>query len=135
MVEFAPEISEHRNGRVAVTTVTALVQRNHWWVVDIPSGDATQVPLETVKTCPMSLAPETVGFVVATGALVITAVEAVNWVVGPIEFVATTRASMYFPISELSVRLRVMAMEDAIWLQLLSSVLEAAKTWLVQTNH
>jgi hypothetical protein len=83
----------------------------------------------------MSLAPETVGFVVATGALVITAVEAVNWVVGPIEFVATTRASMYFPISELSVRLRVMAMEDAIWLQLLSSVLEAAKTWLVQTNH
>jgi hypothetical protein len=42
---------------------------------------------------------------------------------------------MYFPISELSVRLRVMAMEDAIWLQLLSSVLEAAKTWLVQTNH
>ena len=101
MVEFAPEISEHRDGRVVVMAVTALVQRNHWWVVDMLPGDAAHVPLETVKTCPMSLAPEIDGFAIATGALVITAVEAVNWVVDPIEFVATTRASVYFPISEL----------------------------------
>jgi hypothetical protein len=40
-------------------------------------GDAIQVPSETVRTWPLSLVPETVGLVVATGAPVITAVEAV----------------------------------------------------------
>jgi hypothetical protein len=98
-------------------------------------GDATHVPEETVRTCPLSLVPETVGLVVATGALVMIAVEAVNWVVVPTELVATTRASRYLPITELSTRVRVVAVEDAIWLQLLSRVLAAASTWLVQTNH
>ena len=116
-------------------TVTALVQRNHWWVVDISEGDATQVPLETVKTCPLSLVPETAGATVATGALVTTEVEAVNWVVVPIKLVATTLASMYFPISEVAPRLRVVAVEEAIWVQLLSRVLAAAETWLVHSNH
>jgi hypothetical protein len=41
-------------------------------------GEATQVPLETVRTCPLFLVPETVGLDVATGALVMIAVEAVN---------------------------------------------------------
>jgi predicted anti-sigma-YlaC factor YlaD len=61
-------------------------------------GDATHVPGETVRTRPLSLVPETVGLTVATGALVIIAVEAVNWVAVPTELVATTRASRYFPI-------------------------------------
>jgi hypothetical protein len=61
-------------------------------------GDATQVPSETVRTCPLSLVPETVGGDVTTGALVMIAVEAVNWVEVPTEFVATTRASRYLPI-------------------------------------
>ena len=46
----------------------------------------------------MFLVPETVGLAVATGALVMIAVEAVNWVVVPTELVATTRARMYLPI-------------------------------------
>ena len=98
-------------------------------------GDATQVPAETVRTCPLSLVPETVGLAVTTGALVMIEVEAVNWVVVPTELVATTRASKYLPIRELSTRVLVVAVEDAIWLQLLSSVLAADNTWLVQTNH
>jgi hypothetical protein len=60
-------------------------------------GDAIQVPAETVRTCPLFLVPETVGFTVTTGALVMIEVEAVNWVEVPIELVATTRARMYFP--------------------------------------
>ena len=45
----------------------------------------------------MFLVPETVGLAVATGALVMIAVEAVNWVVVPTELVATTRARRYLP--------------------------------------
>ena len=62
------------------------------------AGDATHVPSETVRTCPLSLVPETVGLAVTTGALVMIAVEAVNWREVPIELVATTRASRYLPI-------------------------------------
>ena len=98
-------------------------------------GQATQVPAETFSTCPLSLVPETVGLAVTTGALVMIAVEAVNWVVVATALVATIRASRYLPIRELSDRARVLVDEDAISLQLPSSVLEAARTWLVQTNH
>jgi hypothetical protein len=42
------------------------------------------------------------------------AVEAVNWVEVPIELVATTRASRYLPIRELSTRVLVVEVEDAI---------------------
>ncbi len=80
----------------------------------ISAGCATQPPLETVKTCPLSLVPETVGLAVTTGALVMIAVEAVNWVEVPIELVATTRASKYLPIRELSTRVLVVEVEDAI---------------------
>ena len=83
----------------------------------------------------MLLVPETVGFTVAIGALETISVDAVNWVVVPIELVATTRTSMYFPISEVTPRLRVVVVEDAIWVQLLSNVLAAANTWLVHSNH
>ena len=86
------------------------------------------MPLETVKTCPLSLVPETVGATVATGALVTTEVEAVNWVVVPIKLVATTRARTYLPISEVLDKARVVVAEEAIWVQLLSSVLAATKT-------
>jgi predicted anti-sigma-YlaC factor YlaD len=61
-------------------------------------GDAIQSPSETVRSCPLSLVPETVGLAVATGALVMIAVEAVNWFAVPTELVATTRASRYLPI-------------------------------------
>ena len=67
-------------------------------MVVILDGDATQVPSETVRTCPLSLVPETVGLAVTTGALVMIAVEAVNWVEVPIELVATTRARAYLPM-------------------------------------
>jgi hypothetical protein len=67
-------------------------------------GEATQVPSETVRTSPLflipetlSLIPETVGLVVATGAPVITAVEAVNWLVVATELVALTLAITYLP--------------------------------------
>jgi hypothetical protein len=63
------------------------------------------------------------------------AVDAVNWVEVPIKLVATTRARRYLPITELSTRVLVVAVEEAISLQLPSNVLAAAKTWLVQTNH
>jgi hypothetical protein len=63
-------------------------------------GDATQVPSETVRACPLSLVPETVGLAVATGALVIIAVDAVKTVVLPTELIASTRASRYLPINE-----------------------------------
>ena len=63
-------------------------------------GDATHVPGETVRTRPLSLVPETVGLAVATGALVIIAVEAEKAVVVPTELVAITRTSTYLPISE-----------------------------------
>ena len=111
------------------------MQRNHWWLGVISEGDATQVPSETVRACPLALVPETTGFVVATGALVMIAVEAVNWVEVPTELVTTTRVRMNLPISEVSTKLRVVAVEDAICVQLLFKVLEAARTWLVQTNH
>jgi hypothetical protein len=55
-----------------------MVQRNHWWLGVISEGDATQIPSETERACPLALAPETTGFVVATGALVTADVEAVN---------------------------------------------------------
>ena len=61
-------------------------------------GDAIQVPSETVRSCPLSRVPETVGLAVTTGALVMIAVEAVKTVDLPTELVATTWASRYFPI-------------------------------------
>ena len=61
-------------------------------------GDATQVPSETVRTCPLSLVPETVGLAVTTGALVMIAVEAVNWVEVPISFFASTLANTCRPM-------------------------------------
>ncbi len=64
-------------------------------------GDATQVPSETERTCPLSLVPETVGLAVTTGALVMIAVEAVKTVVLPTELMASTRANRYLPINEL----------------------------------
>jgi hypothetical protein len=42
---------------------------------------------------------------------------------------------MNLPISEVSTKLRVVAVEDAICVQLLFKVLAADRTWLVQTNH
>ena len=135
MAEVSPLIDEQWEGKVEVADETALVQRNHWWLGVMSEGDATQVPSETVRACPLALVPETSGFVVATGALVMIAVEAVNWVEVPTELVATTRARMNLPMSEVSTKLRVVAVEDAICVQLLFKVLAAAKTWLVQTNH
>ena len=85
MAEVSPLIDEQWEGKVEVTEETALVQRNHWWLGVISEGDATQVPSETVRACPLALVPETSGFVVATGALVMIAVEAVNTVALPWE--------------------------------------------------
>jgi hypothetical protein len=48
-------------------------------------GDAIQNPSETVRACPLSLVPETVGLPVITGALVITGVEALKTVARPAE--------------------------------------------------
>ena len=62
-------------------------------------------------------------------------VEAVNWVEVPRELVATTRARTYLPISEVLDKARVVPVDEAIWIQLLSSVLAEAKTWLVHSNH
>ena len=132
---MASVIAEHPEGKAEVAVATALVQRNHWWVVLISAGDEIQAPSETVRTCPLALVPETVGLVVTTGALVMIALEAVNWVDAPTELVATTRARRYLPISELSTKLRVAEVEDDISVQLLSNVLAEANTWLVQTNH
>jgi hypothetical protein len=62
-------------------------------------------------------------------------VEAVNWVEVPRGLVATTRARTYLPISEELDKARVVAVEEAIWVQLPSSVLAEAKTRLVHSNH
>ena len=64
-------------------------------------GDAIHVPSETVRTCPLSLVPETVGLAVTTGALVMIVVEAVKTVDLPAELMASTRANRYLPINEL----------------------------------
>ena len=130
-------IAEHPEGNVATAVAKALVQRNHWCVVLISVGDPIQVPSETVRGCPLVLVPETSGLVVTTGALVMIALEAVNWVEVPTELMATTRARRYLPIRELSTKLRLAAVADGISLQPLGTfiVLAAAKTWLVQTNH
>jgi hypothetical protein len=56
-------------------------------------GSGNQLPSETEREFPTVLVPVTVGVTVATGALVIASVEAVNWVVVPEELVAVTRAT------------------------------------------
>jgi hypothetical protein len=56
-------------------------------------GFGNQVPSETERELPTVLVPVTVGVTVATGALVIASVEAVNRVVVPEELVAVTRAT------------------------------------------
>ena len=80
----ASVIGEHWLGSVVTAEETRLVQLNHWWVV-VGSGKPTQVPLETLKSLPVVLVPDTVGFVVANGPLVIAAVEPVNTVDLPVE--------------------------------------------------
>ena len=85
MAEVSPLIDEQWEGKPEVADETALVQRNHWWLV-VGSGKPIQVPLETLKALPVVLVPETSGFVVATGALVTPDVEAVNTVERPTEF-------------------------------------------------
>ena len=134
---MAPLIAEHWGGGVEVAVATALVQRNHCWLVVISEGDAIQVPSETVRTCPLPLVPDTVGLYVATGALVMIAVEAVKTVVLPKELIASTRARRYFPISELLTSVCVVAVEGEISLHPVgtSMVVAAESTWLVQTNH
>jgi hypothetical protein len=52
------------------------VQRNHWWEVVIVAGWAIHVPEFTVRRLPTLRVPETVGEVVAIGALLITSVDA-----------------------------------------------------------
>ena len=85
----------------------------------------------------MPLVPDTVGLYVATGALVMIAVEAVKTVVLPKELIASTRARRYFPISELLTSVCVVAVEGEISLHPVgtSMVVAAESTWLVQTNH
>jgi hypothetical protein len=58
--------------------------------------------------------PVTVGVTVATGALVIASVEAVNRVVVPEELVAVTRATTYLPRYELSEIALVSDVEEEI---------------------
>ena len=59
-----------------MAVVTAEVQRNHWWEVVIVAGWAIHVPEFTVRRLPTLRVPETVGEVVAIGALLITSVDA-----------------------------------------------------------
>ncbi len=56
-------------------------------------GFGNQVPSETERELPTVRVPVTVGVTVATGALFIASVEAVNRVVVPEELVAVTRAT------------------------------------------
>jgi hypothetical protein len=133
----ASVIAEHWEGKLEVAVATALLQRNHWWVVLISEGEAIQAPSETVNVSPLALVPETSGLVVTTGALVMIALEAVNTVERPTELRASTLAKTYFPIRELSTKLRLAPVADGISLQPLGTfiVLAAANTSLAQTNH
>ena len=114
-------------------TVTALVQRNHWWVVN-GSGNPTQVPSETVSTSPLSLVPETVGDAVANGGLFTAAVEVVNLTTDPRELVAVIRATKYLPTSALAA-IRVLAVAPLIAKQPAAAVSEAEATSESHLNH
>ena len=99
VLDVAPEITEHWLGCEETAVATEVVQRNHWWAVDSSVGKAIHDPSEAVRTFPFSLVPDTTGFVVAIGALLTVAVEAVNLTVAPRELVAVTRDTRCFPMS------------------------------------
>ena len=83
---------------------------------------------------PVVLVPETVGFVVANGPLVIAVVEEVNLTVDPKELVAVMRATRCLPTSTL-LSIRVLVLAPVTVVQPEAVIPEAATTSLVQLNH
>ena len=78
--------------------------------------------------------PETVGFVVADGILVIAAVEVVNLTTDPRELVAVIRASKCFPRSSLE-RIRVLEIAPAMDTQPAGTWSLEALTAVSHRNH
>ena len=100
----------------------------------VGSGNDAQMPGETVSSLPTLLVPETVGFVIATGELVITGVEAVNLTADPSELVAVIRDNRCLPTSALAA-IRVLAVAPLIATQSAAALSEAEATSESHINH
>ena len=92
------------------------------------------MPLETVSTCPVSLAPETVGVVETNGGVVTLSVDALNLMTDPRELAAATRNIRCLPTSK-ALSTRVLAVAPLIAKQSADTESEAEATSESHLNH